>query len=284
MADNEKRDSMTSDGAGTLIDPSKTQSLWHFLNSDVDPKECTGPLIAYSFMTGFIDAVSFSSIFVWCGFQTGNFVQLSLALARLFGVGPGGAVDHTFHIADQQALTSLLSFQLGAFIGRIGDRIGAQKRIWLIFGTFLQTLFTMAAALTIWKSGQPGVASDRGDPSWTNALSFVCLAFMSLSLGTQGILAKRLNTQFGTTIVLTTIWVEVFTDPKLFSPSKVSTRDHKLLAAGFLFIGGFMSRAVLDKIGPAGALGVATGIRFLICFTWLFVPGKKSTKGQIAKQ
>lgn len=138
-------------------------------------------------------------MFVWCGFQTGNFVQLSLALARLFSVGPGGAIDQTFHRADQQALTSLLAFNLGAFIGRLGDRIGSQKRIWLVFGTFLQTLFTMAAALTIWKSGQPSVADDRGDPSWTNALSFVCLAFMSMSLGTQGIIGKRLNTQFTTT-------------------------------------------------------------------------------------
>ncbi|KIK58181.1 hypothetical protein GYMLUDRAFT_246220 [Collybiopsis luxurians FD-317 M1] len=283
MADAEKRDSLTSEGEGTLLTPTKTQSLWHFLNSEVDSKECTGPLAAYSFMTGFIDAISFSSVFVWCGFQTGNFIQLSLALARLFEVGPGGVIDRTFHKADQQALCSLICFQLGAFVGRIGDRIGPHKRIWLVFGTFLQSLFTMAAALAIWKSGQPGVADDRGDPSWTNALSFVCLGFMSLSLGLQGHLGKRLNTQFGTTIVLTTIWVELFADPALFRPKKVISRDHKLIAAGTLFIGGFASRAILDKIGPAGVLGVGTGIRFLICFSWLLVPGKKLAKSQGAK-
>jgi len=73
------------------------------------------------------------------------------------------------------------------------------KRIWLITGTAFQALLTMAAALAIWKSGQPSIASDRGAPSWTNVLTFVGLAFMSASLGVQGIQGKRLNTQFGTT-------------------------------------------------------------------------------------
>lgn len=57
----------------------------------------------------------------------------------------------------------------------------------------------MAAALLIWKSAQGSIAADRGDPSWTNTLSFVTIAFMSASLGTQGIIGKRLNTQFTTT-------------------------------------------------------------------------------------
>lgn len=264
--------------SGTISQPSRAQSIWNYLQTEVDPKQCTANLTAYCFMTGFIDAISFSAVFVWCGFQTGNFVQLALALSRLFEVGTGGAVDRTFHIADQQALTSLISFNAGAFIGRLGDRIGPHKRIWLVLGTFIQTLFTMAAALAIWKSGQSSVASDRGDPSWTKALTFVGIAFMSASLGTQGIIGKRLNTQFTTTIVLTTVWVELMADPKLFFRKKVITRDHKLIAAGALFLGGFVSRSILDKIGADSALGVGAGIRLLITLSWLFVPGKKAAQ------
>jgi hypothetical protein len=156
---------------------------------------------------------------VWCGFQTGNFLQvsyqlsglfrlvlttascvfqLSLALARLFS-GPPGFRDLTFHKADQQALCSLITFNMGAFIGRIGDKMGPKSRSWLILGTLIQTLFTMAAAVCIWKSGEPNVASERGDPAWNNALSFVTLGFMSASVGLQGIMGKRMNTQFTTT-------------------------------------------------------------------------------------
>lgn len=153
----------------------------------------------YPYLFIFSDAVSFSAIFVWCGFQTGNFIQLALALARLFSVGPGGVVDRTFHIADQQALTSLISFNAGAFIGRLGDHIGQRKRSWLVMGTSIQSVLTMAAAISLWKAGQGSIASDRGDPSWTNVLTFVGIAFMSASLGVQGVMGKRLNTQFTTT-------------------------------------------------------------------------------------
>ncbi|KAF8881792.1 hypothetical protein BD779DRAFT_1545336 [Infundibulicybe gibba] len=249
-------------------------SIWEHLMGDVDPAQATGPLGAYCFMTGFIDAVSFSAIFVWCGFQTGNFLQLALALARLFE-GPRGTRDTTFHRADQQALTSLISFNIGAFIGRIGDRVGPLKRIWLVAGTLIQAVFTMAAAIAIWKSGQASIADDRGDPSWTNVLTFVGIAFMSVSLGVQGIVGKRLNTQFGTTIVLTTVWVELMSDPRLFQIRKaVVTRDHKLIAAVSLFVGGFIGRAILGKIGAAGTLGVGVGLRVLIAFSWIFVPSK----------
>lgn len=116
---------------------------------------------------------------------------------------------------------------------------------------------------------------------------------MSASLGVQGILGKRLNTQFTTTskcvyfylkclhtdvilVVLTTVWVELVTDPKLFNfMHKVKTRDHKLIAAVSLFLGAFAGRALLGAIGAPGALGIGCGVRLLITLSWLFVPNKK---------
>jgi hypothetical protein len=77
--------------------------------------------------------------------------------------------------------------------------MGCKTRAWLALGTLIQTFFTMAAAIAIWKSGQAAVADSRADPAWTNALSFVCVGFMSASMGLQGIMGKRTNTQFTTT-------------------------------------------------------------------------------------
>ncbi|KAK2464600.1 hypothetical protein APHAL10511_003389 [Amanita phalloides] len=208
-------DSGQARSAPKVIDAetAKRSVFWEHLMAEVDPALCTGPLAAYCFMTGLIDVVSFSAIFVWCGFQTGNFAQLSIAIARLFEKQH----DLTFHLPDKQALTSLISFNAGAFLGRIGDRIGPRRRIWLMLGTFIQALLLMVASICLWKSGEASVANARAMPTWTNPLSFVALGFMSASLGLQGIVGKRLNTQFGTTIVLTTIWVELFNDPKLFN-------------------------------------------------------------------
>ncbi|KAJ7669348.1 hypothetical protein DFH06DRAFT_181718 [Mycena polygramma] len=265
----------TRDEEGAMAKPTRP-TFWQHLNTEVDPAQSTGPLSAFCFMTGFIDAISFTAIFVWCGFQTGNFAQLALALARLWEIAPSGSGhDSSFHIADKQALTSLLSFNAGAFVGRLGDRMGPHKRHWLVLATSIQVLLTMAAALCIWKSGQGSIAAVRGDPSWTNALTFVALAFMSASLGVQGIVGKRLNTQFTTTIVLTTVWVELVTDPRLFNlRQKVITRDHKLIAAVALFVGALAGRAILAQIGAAGALGVGAGVRVLITLAWIVIPGK----------
>jgi len=249
------------------------RSLRAFMMEEIDTAQASAPLSVYCFMTGFIDAVAFSAIFVWCAFQTGNNIQLSLALARLFN----GQHDYSFHIADQQALCSLLCFILGAFIGRVGDKIGCKTRMWMTMGTFIQTVFTMAAAITIWQSHSGSVASDRGNPAWSNTLSFVTIGFISASMGLQGIMGKRLNTQFTTTVVLTTTWCEFLTEPQLFNLRRlVVSRDHKALAIIFLFMGGFIGRALVDKIGSAGTLGVGTGLRFVITLWWLLVPAKKT--------
>ena len=77
-----------------------------FLSGEVDPshRRSTVLLAAFSFMTGLMcaaffpvgfhrlttayvacftsDAVSFTAIFVWCGFQTGNFVQVQMIIDR----------------------------------------------------------------------------------------------------------------------------------------------------------------------------------------------------------
>jgi len=273
--------SKESHDAELAMEKPSRPTFWQHLNTDVDPAQSTGPLAAFCFMTGFIDAISFTAIFVWCGFQTGNFAQLALAIARLWEVAPSGVGhDTSFHIADKQALTSLLSFNAGAFFGRLGDRMGPHKRLWLVLSTLVQVLLTMAAAILVWKSGQGSIAALRGDPSWTNAETFVALALMSASLGVQGIVGKRLNTQFTTTIVLTTVWVELVTDPRLFNiRQKVITRDHKLIAAVALFGGAFVARAILaTSIGAAGALGVGAGVRVLIALAWIVIPGKPVTR------
>jgi len=57
-----------------------------------------------------------------------------------------------------------------------------------MLGTFIQALFTMLAALTIWKRGKGSVADNRGDALWTNVLLFTCVVFLSMSLGLQGIM------------------------------------------------------------------------------------------------
>jgi len=122
-------------------------------------------------------------------------IQLALALARTFSIS--SAPGPSFRLIDKQSLTSVLSFLFGAFLGRIGDKMGNKTRLWLFVGTFIQALFTMAAAILLWKGNQSSFGAHG--PTWTNAEGFAALALASASMGLQGIMGKRVNTQFATT-------------------------------------------------------------------------------------
>ncbi|KAF7348548.1 Aldedh domain-containing protein [Mycena venus] len=265
-----RRDSETQPSAPLLHKDFPSRRSWRdFLGSDVDPEYCTGPLAVFCFMTGFIDAISFTAVFVWCGFQTGNFAQIALATARFYNTQ-----DLVVSISDRQALVSLVAFNAGAFLGRVGDRMGPHTRGWLVTGTVVQAWLTFVAGICIQQSGQDSIAFVRGEPSWTNGLTFIGLAFLAASLGLQGIIAKRLNTHFSTTVVLTAVWVELMADPHLFFRRKNTSRDHKVLALGTLFAGAFVARLLLERMGAAAALGFAAGIRLFVAGAWCFVRGK----------
>lgn len=75
--------------------------------------------------------------------------------------------------------------------------MGSKTRIWLFLGTFIQALFTMAAAILLFKGRQTSFSSHG--PTWTNAEGYIALGLASASMGLQGIMGKRVNTQFATT-------------------------------------------------------------------------------------
>ncbi len=66
-------------------------------------------------------------------------------------------------------------------------------------------------------------------------------------------------------------------DPKLFAARRVASRDLKIIAVSSVFVGGFCSRAILQAIGSPASLGIGTGLRVFIAFSWFFVPGKAAT-------
>ena len=121
--------------------------------------------------------------------------QLSLAVVRLCHDWR----DFALSITERQALCSVICFIFGAFFGRLGDTLGCKTRLWMSLGTFMQTLFTMAAAVAIWMSGEGSIANARADPAWSSGLAFIAVGCMSASMGLQGIMGKRMNTHFTTT-------------------------------------------------------------------------------------
>ena len=73
---------------------------------------------------------------------------------------------------------------------------------------------------------------------------------------------------------MTTVWVELVNDPKLFFLGKNQVRDHKSLGVLALFVGALIGRAIIDQIGAEGCLGVAAGLRIVGIAGFLWVPAE----------
>ena len=87
----------------------------------------------------------------------GNLAQLGLAIARIFA--PEQYTTEGFQLPDIQALVSLLSFLVGASLGRFENIFGGGRRkLWLVTATFAQCMMAMAAALTQHFSDDIGIA------------------------------------------------------------------------------------------------------------------------------
>lgn len=61
-------------------------------------------------------------------------------------------------------------------------------------------------------------------------------------------------------------------DPNLFCARLVRNRDLKIIAVGVLFLGGFLGRLLLDRIGSAATFIIGGALRLLIALLWLRVP------------
>jgi hypothetical protein len=100
------------------------------------------------------------------------------------------------------------------------------------------------------------------------------LAFLSASLGLQGIVGKRIGSAMNTTVVLTTTWVEIFNDPTLFA-LRAPSRDVRVAGVLAVLVGAFIARALLGVLGGGGTVGILCVFRMGQMVWWALIPGPK---------
>ncbi|TXT04844.1 hypothetical protein VHUM_03927 [Vanrija humicola] len=253
--------------------PTAPSALAVRLAGEVDAKACDWISVFACFLTGWTSAISFTTHLSRPGFQTGNVAQLAIAMARTFD--PPQTRTFTFMKGDQQALTALVSFWLGTSLGRIGARIGPKRRAWLVSTSLVQIVCAVIAAVLAHFSGEGAYANGRDHPSWSTPMGMAALAFLSASLGLQGIVGKRIGSPMNTTVVLTTTWIEIFNDPSLFYIGYAPTRDKRVAGVMAVLVGAFIARALLGVAGSGGAIGVLCAFRLLQAVWWAAIPGPK---------
>ena len=169
---------------------------------------------------------------------------------------------------------SILSFCIGSFFfSRLHRTLSpSPKRRWVLCLSFiLQMLFiVVAASVVTW--GPKGAGPD--DVPWYVLVPIALVAFQSCG---QAVASRALKYNALTSVVLTSIYCDLFSDSELFESILVNVERNQRLAAPTLLligasIGGFIAKSAL---GAAGALWIAAALKFLIVLSWGFWPSEK---------
>ena len=194
--------------------------------------------------------------------STGNTVYVGLGLASL-------AYPPTSPRLYKSGI-SLLSFCVGSFFFARFHRRFSPKRRWVLCASFAaQTLLTVSAAVVVTIAPAP---KDEGTVGWTVLLPLSLVAFQSCG---QAVTSRALKHNALTSVVLTSIYCDLFSDQELFALRNVE-RNRRAAAPVLLLmgavVGGLFSHS---SIGIQGALWTAAGIKAIMVVMWFFWPAEE---------
>ncbi|KAG9258207.1 uncharacterized protein F5Z01DRAFT_670857 [Emericellopsis atlantica] len=229
------------------------------LNAEINRSWADLVLLLCYVVTGLLDS---ASTLVWGAFvsmQTGNTVYVGLGLASL-AYPP--VTTRLFRSG-----ISLLSFCVGSFFFARFHRYFSPKRRWVLCASFLaQTLLTVAAACIVTFTDAP---ESPDTTSWNILLPLALVAFQSCG---QAVTSRALKYNALTSVVLTSIYCDLFSDQDLFAMNNVER--NRRAAAPLLLLAGAVAGGLFahSAVGIEGALWLAAIIKFTMAVTWFFWP------------
>ncbi|KAK2031037.1 hypothetical protein LX32DRAFT_614165 [Colletotrichum zoysiae] len=238
-----------------------SKSLRTRLTTDVARDWADLVLLACYTITGLLDS---SSISIWGSFvsmQTGNSVYIGLGLAA--------PAESTRWI---KSATSLASFCLGSFFFSRFHRLFSPKRRWVLCASFAAQALLCVAAAAILTVGPRTAGKD--EVSWNVLVPIALIAFQSCG---QAVTSRALRYNALTSVVLTSIYCDLFSDAELFAPANAERNRRAgapvLLLAGAV-LGGLFAHS---SFGIAGALWAAALLKFLVVLAWFLWPGEPAS-------
>ena len=183
---------------------------------------------------------------------TGNTVYLGLGLTQ-----PSAGIRWV------KALTSIAFFGLGSFFFARFHRILSPRRRWVLVASYaLQLFFTALAAVivTVGKDSTNGL-------HWQVLVPLASVAFQASG---QAVTSRVLQYGGLTSVVLTSNYCDLFSDPKLFSLKNVE-RNRRVAAPVLLLLGAICGGLwAHSSVGMRGALWTAVALKGLVVVAWLF--------------
>ncbi|KHN94670.1 uncharacterized protein MAM_07425 [Metarhizium album ARSEF 1941] len=211
-------------------------------------------------VTGLLDSASTQVWGAFVSMQTGNTVYVGLGIATVLNPPISARL--------YKSGVSLLSFCAGSFLFARFHRRFSPRRRWVLCASFAaQALLIVAAAVVV--SAVPH--EDERAVDWTVLVPLALVAFQSCA---QAVASRALRYNALTSVVLTSIYCDLFSDQDLFKPRNVE-RNRRAAAPALLLLGavagGLFSHS---SFGIQGALWIAAAIKAVMVVLWLFWPAE----------
>ncbi len=234
-----------------------------YLKDDIDKRWADLILLLSYVSTGLLDS---SAVFIWGSFvsmQTGNTVYLGL-----------GLVQPTQGTRWIKSGISIGFFCFGSFCFSRFHRYFSPKRRWVLLASFTAQLsLVLAAAIIVMIDSEKG-----SDLRWEVLFPLAMVAFQSSG---QAVTSRALQYNSLTSVVLTSIYCDLFSDPLIMAGLTQNAERNRRAAAPLLLLAGAVLGGVWahSPIGLAGALWTAAALKVVIIgafFFWRAVPKAES--------
>ncbi|ORY65759.1 uncharacterized protein BCR38DRAFT_339037 [Pseudomassariella vexata] len=214
-------------------------------------------LVLCYIITGLLDSASISTWGSFVSMQTGNTVYIGLGLAA----------PHESKRSIKSGI-SLISFCVGSFCFSRFHRYFTASRRWVLCASFLiqMSLIVTAAAILTWG---PKSGSDKDSIGWNVLIPIALVAFQSCG---QAVTSRALKYNALTSVVLTSIYCDLFSDAELFVLHNAE-RNRRVGAPVLLLFGAVMGGLLAHStVGTAGVLWIAAALKLLVVVSWFFWP------------
>ena len=209
---------------------------------------------------------------------TGNTIFLALGASRLPSSQP---------ILWLKALVSIVAFWLGCLTFSKSRHFHPQRKATLSVSFLFQSIFIFVAASLAqtavvpafsWSLlGSPGHNEDAREAEENNNIILLPLALLAFQFGGQIVTSRILGFNEVPTNVLTSVYCDLFSDPKLLAPlSKNPKRNRRLASVILMVIGGIVGGWLQkSRAGMASALWIAGSIKFVLALAWIGWQGRR---------
>jgi hypothetical protein len=162
-----------------------------------------------------------------------------------------------------KAGTSIASFCFGSFVFARFHRYFSPRKRWVLIASYtIQLLFIVIAAVIVTFGNQ---SSDG--LHWQVLVPIAVVAFQSSG---QAVTSRALQYAGLTSVVLTSNYCDLFSDPNLFKASNVE-RNRRIAAPLLLLLGAcFGGVWAHTSVGLSGALWTAVALKACAVIAWVF--------------